>query len=158
MLQLQVLNPMVVELSHCHRACPHDGRTVFFTVTVANRVRMCTSVVLCSECLASAAHCHCVLCSSESVHYITLTPCVHTGKSQNVGALSVNVVMVVMVHVLMQMVVLVTLSRRGWWAGQLLTFNPAGYLAHGTLALQVSLSVPVVVMPATAGWLFFVRL
>lgn len=74
------------------------------------------------------------------------------------GALSVDVVMVVMVHVLMQMVVLVTLSRRRWWTGELLAFYPAGYLAHGTLALQVPLSVSVVVMPATTGWLLFMRL
>lgn len=139
-------------LSHCHCGCPHDGRTVFLTVIV---VRMCTYVVPHSGCILSATHCRCVPRSSELAYYITLMLCVHTGKSQNIGTLSVNVVMVVMVHMLMQMVVLVTLSKRGRWAGKLLAFDPAGHLTHGTLALQVSLSMPVVVVPATARWLFF---
>lgn len=116
---------------------------------------MCTYAVLHSGCILSDTHCHCVPYSSELAHYITLMLCVHTGKSQNIGTLSVNVVVVVMVHMLMQVVVLVTLGRRGRWAGKLLAFNPAGHLAHGTLALQVSLSMPVVVVPATARWLFF---
>lgn len=64
---------------------------------------------------------------------------------------SVDVVVVVVVHVLVQVVVLMALcgGRRG--PGELLTLNPAGHLAHGALPLEVPLPVPVVVVPAAAA-------
>lgn len=63
-----------------------------------------------------------------------------------------------MMHVLMQVVVLVSLRAFPGTAvqpSQVLSLYPAGHLTHGPLPLQVSFSVPVMVVPATARSSFF---